>query len=502
MKCIKKIRPQQPGSAASGVNYWHLRVFLSFLHTYFKPRSKRTAAAARRAPPAAQQLPLCLRTPRRTPRPVRRPAVTALQTHRRQSTCAGPPVQTARTHSRADGPVKRHLCNPALHPLPHPRKTPAHCKTRPCQSICAKPPAQACPRPEAALPPRCPPRPPPFLGTAPAPSASVASPGAASASPRAEPLPSPPSKRSKIEWDEPEAAHRRKAPLLGGRWPDGPASSFPLTLAAGTGQQTLERGAQQQRQETRPSGSWRTGAAGPAAGAPRPHPAAPQRMGRRLPPGGVRSGRLRTGRGGRTAQLASAPLLLQPPTRLGTREAGMGEAAPRRRGDALDGADPPLPPPSRAGAGACRTSGHPEAQRGPHLKWLPCEKPTPRPALPAGESGRQRCPRQASVELRGARWAWTGSFCAPGSRHLSRSQNSTRLRPEPGKARFHRAHTPEGKARPRPGKHKCQKLRNADNRKMICRRILLQVTIREQLRIQRWQLVSQKFSEVFYSSEP
>lgn len=141
----KKIRPQRPRSAA-GYTPPPPRLPL-LLCVYFKPRSKRTAASACRAPH------------REPPLPRRAPAGPAGALARAESPVPAPPP-----------PAPMHLCDcrgkpgagtavrphpPSTHPSPRRKGTPAAKRARAKASVHTHPPVPACPRPP----------PPPFAGS-------------------------------------------------------------------------------------------------------------------------------------------------------------------------------------------------------------------------------------------------------------------------------------------------------------------------------------------------
>lgn len=215
----------------------------------------------------------------------------------------------------------------------------------------------------------------------------------------------------KLSQMSPKPRTAGKPPLLGRRCPDGPVPAHPRCRGwpAGSGaRRTAAAAGGTSSREPAPRRG-RPSRHRPAAPSRRPsaHGAAAAAPPRRCPLGSAQDGT------GLATQLHSAPL--QPPARLGSWGAGTGEVAPRRHGDAPDGADPPQPPPpSRAGAGARRVSGSPRGAAGAAPKMAaPRGNPPPGAALPVGEGRWQRCPCQASLGPRPARGAGTGSSGAP-----------------------------------------------------------------------------------------
>ncbi|XP_063014052.1 uncharacterized protein LOC134418953 [Melospiza melodia melodia] len=168
-------------------------------------------------------------------------------------------------------------------------------------------------------------------------------------------------------------------------------------------------------------------------------------MGRRLPQrcplGPAPDG---TGRGGLAARCTRS--LRSRPAAAATGEAGGGdgEVAPRRRGDAPDGADPPPLPPPCAGDGAPRASGAGE-QRGPRRRC-----PLWQPAVPVRGSGGSAVPARRPWSPLGGRG--TPELPAAATGYGAETTHSpAHHSPGPGKPRSRKVGKPERKANPWPG---------------------------------------------------
>lgn len=177
-----------------------------------------------------------------------------------------------------------------------------------------------------------------------------------------------------------------------------------------------------------------------------------------------------SGRDGAGWQRGCTRSLRSRPAAAATGEAGGGdgEVAPRRRGDAPDGADPPPP---CAGDGAPRTS----RSRGAAGTAPPVSAPAARDAR--ARERQQRCPLPGTPRARsGGRGTpeLPAAVTGYGAKTYTRSS-------EPEKPRSHKGGKPERKANPWPGKQKCHKLRNGADRMMSFRCILPQATTRAQL---------------------
>lgn len=320
-----------------------------------------------------------------------------------------------------------------IHP-PRKKGTPA------AKGICAHPPVPACPRPP----------PPPFAGSPlpqrrrrPHPRRGTRLPAGRARLhfPRNVPKLNPPSLKPRTAGQPPSrvgAAPTARPPRV--RSPSLPGLARRLRSAAHSSSG---------RRHVRP------GAGAPARPAQPPVPRGP------IPPplsawgGGsppellpARAGSGRDGAGWHRGRTRSRPAA----DATGEAGGGDGEVAPRRRGDAPDGADPPPPPWARDGVPPPPRASRSPGSSGYRTASVRPEGRLSQPAMPVRGSGRQRCPCEAPLESsQGGRGRQISPqqppVTVPKSTHAHHS-------PEPGKPRSHKASKPERKARPWPGKQK------------------------------------------------